>query len=449
MDDTTRSLGAFVATTRFADLPEDVVWETKRRILDSVGCASGAFSDDLSATLRRIAGTQSAGTPARVWFTGAATTPELAGLANGAMVRYLDLSDTILSRAAGHPSDMIAALVALAEARDADGGTLISAIAVAYGIYGGLCDAVAFQKAGVDQSTAAALGASAGAGVMLGLDADQAGQALALALAANVNLYNVRQGALSDWKALAGPSAARNGVFAAQMAAGGLTGPSAVFDGTAGFKALVGPFSFAEPAALLRRITDTHLKAYPVCYHGQSAVDAAVALADKVAVGHIDAVQVDTYEQAFRVMGNDASRWTPENRETADHSIPFVVAVVLSSGGLLPGDYTPDRLRDPELRALMQRIAVSEKPEFSVRYPTEARTRITLRSKDGTEHRSETIQPKGHVENPLSDAELIDKLRGLWPATFDATRLDPLLDLVRGLESHSARDLVDHLCDMA
>lgn len=446
MDQTTKFLAASLASMEFDALPERAVHETKRRVIDSIACAAGAFSYPLSATMRRVAGGQTAG-GARVWFTGAPGPVDLAGLANGTMVRYLDLSDTILSKAAGHPSDMIPALVALAEAAGADGQSLILAIAAAYAVYGGLCDAVAFQKRAVDQSTAAALGAAAGASRLLGLDATSTGQALALALGANVNLYNVRQGALSDWKAIAGPNAARNGIFAAQMAAEGLTGPSAVFDGASGLKEIVGAFDVAfEPA----RIVNTHLKAYPVCYHGQSAVDAATSLAGRIPAGTIRSVRVETYETAFLAMANDPSRWAPENRETADHAIPFVVGTVLMTGQLRPEDYGSERLGDPALRDFMQRIEVTASEHFTARYPAEARTRITLVDADGQTVTGETIQPKGHVDNPLSDAELEAKFDALWPAGFGQEAKTALIDAVWHLDRlGNTRALVDRISGLA
>lgn len=443
MDQTTRYIANAVTGITFDGLDERTVHETKRRVLDSIACAAGAFTYPLSGAMRRMAQSQSGKPTARVWFTGESSNVHFAGLANGTMVRYLDMSDTILSSAAGHPSDMIPAMVALAEGHGADGQTLIAAIAASYSVYGGLCDAVAFQKRAVDQSTAAALGAAAGASRILGLSADKTGEALSLAIGANVNLYNVRQGALSDWKAIAGPNAARNGVFAAEMAAVGLTGPSAVFDGASGFKDVVGPFDInCDPT----RIVNTHLKAYPVCYHGQSAVDAATSLAGQIAADRIASVHVETYENAFKVMGNDPSRWTPENRETADHSIPFVVGMVLTSGALRPDDYAMEKLADPTLKSFMQKIEVSCSDAFTELYPAQARTRIVVTDTEGRSITGETVQPKGHVENPLDDAELGQKLASLWPSGFGDAARDAVAETVWKLDRiDKVKSLVDRL----
>ena len=448
MDQTTINLAKAVIGLHFDALPDEVVHEAKRRLLDSIACAAGAFDYPLTEKMRVLAGRQASEPGARVWFTGAISSVGAAGLANGSMVRYLDLSDTILSKAAGHPSDMIPALVALAEARGADGATLIEAIVAAYEVYGGFCDAVAMQDSAVDQSTMAGIGAAAGASRILGLDEVATANALSLALSANVTLYNVRKGALSDWKALAGPNGAKNGVFAAEMAAEGITGPTAPIDGPLGFKEIVGPFKFADGFGSGTRILNTHLKAYPVCYHGQSAVDAAMGLAD-VGADRIEKVLVESYAVAVKAMADDPGRWTPQNRETADHSLPFVVGVVLTRGALTSEDYEAARLFDPDLLAFMKKIEVQPENDFTAVYPDQARSRITVRLTDGQERSAETVQPKGHAQNSMSDAELVAKLETLWPAAFPDDGPQKIARAVWTLDRNaSAKALVDRLCNM-
>lgn len=450
MDRTTRELARMVCSLDLGRLPTAAVSEARRRLLDSIACAAGAFEDPLCAKMRAIAGRCGGASTARIWFTGQPSSVEMAGFANGTMVRYLDLSDTALAKAAGHPSDMIPALLALAESRHASGARLLEGIVAAYELYVGLCEAVAFQKAAVDQSTAAALGAAGGASRILGLNPDQTGNALALALGTNVNLYNVRQGALSDWKACAGPNGAREGVFAALLAGEGITGPTAIFEGPAGFCDIVGPLRMNLDPFTAPRIVGTHLKAYPVCYHGQSAVDAAIRLADFARPEEIASVLVETYEAAHRAMGSDPSRWAPENRETADHSLPYVVGVTLASGRLVSADYGPERLADPALRHLMSRVEVQEAQAFSAAYPAEARSRITVTTHDGRTETAETIQPKGHAQNPLSDDELMQKLEGLWPENFQAGRKDEIAGHVLTLDrAPDVTPLLDSLCACA
>jgi 2-methylcitrate dehydratase len=446
MDATLQRLARDVLGCEFRSLPREAVHEARRRLIDSVACAAAASAEPFCGRIRSFAG-RYAGTPsARLWGSGERTSIEMAAFANGTLVRYLDYSDTWLGRTAGHPSDMIAALVALAEAYEQDGAALLTAIVVAYELYCGLCDSVALQAHGLDQSTAAAIGTAGGAARLLGCDEAQAVHALALALAPNLQLYNVRCGTLSDWKGCAGPNGARNGVFAALLAREGFTGPSAVIEGKGGLREVLGPFDWL-PAAALPRIVATHLKFHPVCYHGQSAVDAALALRSKLPLDEIAAIEVETYEAALRAMASDPQRWAPTTRETADHSLPYTIAMALREGRLDSQACEPPRLGDPATKSVMDKVRVTSSPEMTAAFPQRAPARLTLRGTDGSTHTWLQDHPKGNAANPLSDAELEAKffqLYGPW-GTHDAARRT--LDLLWSADRlGNVRALVDALC---
>jgi 2-methylcitrate dehydratase len=412
MDATTRRLARYALATDFPGLPAVAVHECRRRLIDSFACAAAAYEEPFCANLRVLAG-RYAGTPsARIWGSAHPTSIEMAAFVNGTMVRYLDCSDTWLGKAAGHPSDMIGALVAAAEAYRRDGASLATATVVAYEIYCGLCDSIALQAHGVDQATCAAAGTAMGVGRLLGLDETQLCNALSLALASNVNLYNVRCGELSDWKGCAGANGARNGVFAALLAKDGMRGPTAVIEGKGGLFEVVGEFEWQVAARQLPLIVATHLKFHPVCYHGQSAIDAALALRERVVLDDVVEIQVETYDTAYRAMAADPQRWAPTNRETADHSLPYTIAVALEEGRLTPAAYAQQRLGSSKTRQLMDKIKVSSSTDMSAAFPASAPARIRIAFKDGTALDHWQQHPKGNASNPLSDAELESKFLG-------------------------------------
>jgi len=447
MDTTTLRLARYASQAEFSQMPREAVHEARRRLIDSIACAAAAYPEPFCDTIRKVAG-RYAGTPgARVWGSGAQTSMDMAAFANGTMLRYLDYSDTYLGKSAGHPSDMIGALVAVAEAFDGDGACLVTAIIVAYEVYCGLCDAIALQARGVDQATCAAVGTAAGVSRLLGLDVEQSANALSLALAPNLHLYNVRTGDLSDWKGCAGPNGARNGVFAALLARDGVTGPTAVVEGKGGLQEVVGAFDWQAGTHALPRITGTHIKFHPVCYHGQSAIDAALALRDKVGLDQIDHIHVETYEAAYRVMGSEPGRWAPTTRETADHSLPYTLACALRAGQLRSDAYALDRLADPATKHLMDKVHVTSSAAMTAEFPARAQARVTIQSCDGASHTHLQENPKGHASNPLSDAQLEDKFTELsapWGDTDAARRLLALVWRVDQLPS--VRTLVDALC---
>lgn len=446
MDATTVRLAKYASSLDIASLPAVAVHETKRRIIDSIACAMGAYDEEFCGSIRAFAGRYNGRQTARIWGSGVRSSVEMAGFANAAMVRYLDLSDTYLGKSAGHPSDMIPGLMALAEAEGASGSALIAGIVAAYELYCGLCNSTVLSASGLDQSNGAALGAAGGASRILELSAEQTNNAISLALTGSVSLYNVRSGILSDWKACAGPNAARNGIFAALLARDGVTGPTAIFEGKGGLFEITSPFEFQLSHGELPLIARTHLKFHPVCYHGQSAIDAAVSLAAKVEIGQIAEIKVETYDASVKVMGSDPSRWAPTTRETADHSLPFTIAVALSTGKLAAADYLPARLKDAGLKAIMDKVQVARSDAYTSAYPEQAAARITIRTQDGREIAAEQVEPKGHVMNPLSDSELDAKLLNLLPPSLSAQQARRVLDLAWKLDgAESVVPLIDAL----
>ncbi|QDL38610.1 MmgE/PrpD family protein [Rhodoferax sediminis] len=446
MDATLLHLAHYAVDTDFDQLPPGAAHECERRLVDSVACAAGAFREPLCETLRAFTRHYAGVPPARVWGTGAATSMEMAAFANGTMVRFLDYSDTWLGRGAGHPSDMIPALVAVAEAHRASGRALVAAIVVAYELYCGLCEAAGAERR-LDQATFAAVGAAAGTGRLLSLDEARMANALALALAPNLHLYNVRTGTLSDWKGCAGPNGARNGVFAALLACEGVTGPTAPIEGKGGLFDLVGEFELRPGAGTRPLLMDTHLKLHPVCYHGQSAIDAALALRSAVPLEQVVDIHVETYEAAYRAMGSDSSKWAPATRETADHSLPYTVAMALREGRLSSAAYGKDRLNDALTKHLMDKVRVTASDELTRGYPGKVQTRVTLSSADGSVHSHLQEWPKGHAAQPLCDNELEQKFTSLHEAWGDAVATRRTLEAIWSVDQLAdVTRLVDALC---
>jgi 2-methylcitrate dehydratase len=425
-DATTERLIAFTRRARFDALSRETVHETKRRLIDTFASALGAYDEPVSAMARAMAGRYRTENTARIWGSGLTTAPELAAFANGVMARALDVSDTYLGKSRGHPSDMISGLVAVAESEHASGQSLIAAITLAYDVYCSFCKCVDINARGWDQPVYGVLGCVLGAAKLMQLTADETGHALSLALAPNMALAQSRRGNLSSWKGCAGANASRNAVFAALLAKEGFTGPGAVFEGAGGLWEAVGRFDWELPDAPM--IGETHTKSLPVCYHGQSAVLAAFDLRGRVDVSQIENIRIDGYATAIMMMGSDASRWAPANRETADHSLPYCVAIALIDGEVTRASFAEERLRDPVVAALMRKVKVVEDPAFSAQYPESAPGRVTLRLNSGKTHAAEIRYPKGHEKDPMTDAEIERKFRDLGKGRLDAACCDKVLD---------------------
>ena len=413
-DSTTERLVRFAERARYDDLPADVVSACKLRLVDTFASALGAADASLSSAARKIAArTRGSDEEASVWGSTLKTTPDVAAFTNGVLVRLLDISDTYLGRSRGHPSDMTSGLVAVAESVRADGKSLISAMVLAYDIYCSFCDEVDVNSKGWDQPMYGVLGCVLGAGRLLGLTREQLGNAVSLALAPNLALAQARRGNLSAWKGCAGANASRNAVFAAQLARDGFTGPTAVFEGDGGlWQVLGGRFDWPLPEDR-HLIGTTHIKGLPVCYHAQSSVWAALELRERVDAARVEDIQIDTYGTAVMMTGGDPTRWAPATRETADHSLPYCVAVALLDGKVTDESFADARLTDATVGALMRKVKVREDRSLTEAYPEGAPGRVTIRMTSGETHTRELRYPKGHAKSPMSGADVERKFRDL------------------------------------
>jgi 2-methylcitrate dehydratase len=257
--------------------------------------------------------------------------------------------------------------------------------------------------------------------------------AVSLALAPNMALAQSRRGHLSIWKGCAGANASRNAVFAATLAKEGFTGPTAVFEGNGGLWDAIGRFEWPLPEHG-EMIPLTHTKSLPVCYHGQSAVLAAIKLRERVDVAKIEDVQVDTYRAGLMMMGNEPSRWAPDTRETADHSLPYLLALGFVDGRIGPESFSDERIRDPALRALMQRIRVAENKDYTREFPGKLMTRIEVTTRGGERVSALASYPKGHAKNPMSDADVEAKFADLSHELLPAGRRTTLLQALWNVE---------------
>lgn len=445
MDATTRQLVDFALASRYDGLRAGTVHACKRGLLDAFASALGAYNEPLSVMARTLAQRQTGTPDAGVWGSTLRTTPEAAAFTNGVMVRYLDVSDTYLGRGGSHPSDVLAGLLAVGEAVQADGRSVINAMTVAYDVYCSLNDAIDIGGPGWDQPLYGVLGTALGAGLLLGLTHEQLGNAVSLALTPNMALRETRNGDLSSWKGCAGANAARNAVFAATLAQAGFTGPPAVFEGRQGLWNVLGRFEWPLPAVngAPRMIEQTHIKSLPICYHGQSAALCALQMRSRVRVADIAEIHVEAYRGSVAMMGGDASRWAPTTRETADHSMPYVIAIALLDGAITSASFAPERLCDPAVVGLMQKVKVSEDPALTALYPESAPGRVTLRTVAGELVREEMRYPTGHALNPVSDAAVEVKFRDLAGAHGDARWCDAVIKSVWRFEE--ARDVGDVL----
>jgi len=438
-------MAEYVAGLRFEEMPAPVVHEVKRRVIDSIGCALGAWEAEPCVIARRVASRFSAKRGATLLGTTHRAPADWAAFANGCLVRYLDFNDTYLSKEPAHPSDNIPAALAVAEAENAGGQDFIVAIALAYEVQCRLCDTASLRARGWDHVTYGAFSTALAAARLMRLDVERTRHAVGIAGVASAALRQSRVGELSHWKGCAFANAARHGVFAALLAREGMTGPAPIFEGEKGFQALVsGPLDarvgdWGKDRDGKFMILNTSIKFWPAEYHSQSAIEAALKLRPQVGdTARIESVLVESHDAAVDIIGNELEKWRPTSRETADHSLPYIVAVALADGEVTAKQFGPARIADPALLALLQRVKVERHAELSARYPKAVGNIVTVRLRDGRTLSERVDYPRGHAQNPLNDAEVEAKFLALADARLGRERADAVLRLLWRLDE--ARD---------
>jgi 2-methylcitrate dehydratase len=410
-----RQLAEYAHQLSFGDLDRKIVHEVKRRTLDALGGAIAAFDSPMAQLLWKLTDRSTTNRGATVWGSGTKTVPTLAAFANGALLRYRDLVETYVSRDGGHPSDNIPAVMAAAELTGADGQEVITAILLAYEVHCRLLDAGALQANGWDHDSYAPFPVALAAGKLMGLSVDQLEQAVNLAGINSPQLGQTFQGQVSLWKNCTFADGARNGIFAACLAAEGMTGPDQIFEGKLGFcQKVSGTFSldasFFGSDQHSCKILASSLKVWPCVVFVQSAVDAALQLREELGgADGIEKVDVFTYDLAREISASQPEHWQPATREGADHSLPYCVAAALADGTLGLEQFSDARRSDPDLLALIGKIAVHPDPLLNAGYPQGFPCRVVITTNESKVLAREVSYPLGHPSNPMSDERLKQK----------------------------------------
>jgi 2-methylcitrate dehydratase len=433
-------LAAYAQRLSYRDIGASALEAVKVLVVDSFGCAIAAFDERPVRICREIAAATGGGS-STILGTHRRTTPDLAAFANAAAIRYYDLNDVYVSRQASHPSDAIAACLAVAEAEKASAKELIAAIVIAYEIECRLVDAFDLSARRFDATVFTLPAVALAAGRLMKLDRERLTQAVNIAVNDHVALAQTRTQTLSDWKGVADANAVRNGVFAAMLARGGLTGPAPIFEGHSGFfqsitkPVTVDTAAFGGAAAPFR-IGSVGLKAFPAQVYTQTAIMAATAVAKEVGdLDRVASIDIATTNRGYVMAGSEPEKWAPDTRDTADHSLPYIVARAMVDGSITNESYAPEKLRDPKILAFMKKIAVQEDPAFAKPRGNAPPTRITVKLDDGRQFVRQVDDMPGFPGRPMERADAERKFRDNIARRWPADGIRAALDALWGLEA--------------
>ncbi|HIE37414.1 TPA: MmgE/PrpD family protein [Candidatus Geothermarchaeota archaeon] len=449
------AIADFSSRIEYNDLKPEVITEAKYRVLDSLAVSIASLGEKAISILRRgFIGLHPTIDGSTIWYTDFKTIPEYAAFVNGSMVRALDFNDTYLSREPQHPSDMIAALYAANEYAGLDGRDLLRGIIVGYEVGIRLCDSASLRINGWDHVNYTMVGAVAGLGNMLRLSSREIGEALAIAVTPHIALRQTRAGKIKMWKASAASDACRHALYSIYLASIGFEGPYKPFNGEMGFIKQLNLDFDVEPIMELENldsptsILKSYMKFHPVEYHAQSAVDAIYRLRDEYGFTYddIDMVEVATINATYDIIVKHPEKWSPETRETADHSLPYIVAYTLTHGDIWIDSFDGDRLSDPRVRDLMSRMRIYVDEELDSRYPEEVPNRVIIKLRDGSKIEETVYRPRGYPGSGY-DVEklLINKVKRLMKPYYPDDRVDDIISIVLNLEKYTLYELSEAL----
>ncbi len=439
MTSPSRRLAGFAAGLRFEDLPPPVVHQACRVVLDAVGCAVAAWTED--AEKARIAREMAALYPATpgagvIGAAGGTAQPAFAALANGILINAADNDDTH-KRALLHAGSVVVPVaLALAEARRQSGRDLIASLVAGYevAVRVGMAVMPTHYRFWHSTATNGTFGAAAAAARAMGLDAEATLRALGIAgtSAAGLNTF-FESGDMT--KSIHPGKAAMLGILAAQMAQLGATSPPEILAHPKGYLAA---FSLEPREAALTaglgaewEILQNGFKYFPSILASHSPIQATLAIVHRAAIDPraIARITVETY----RTVTTHFSNKDVGGVMAARISVPYCVAAAAVDRALGQAQFAPARVADPLVQQVLARTEVVAAPDLDPLYPEKFPARVTIALADGSTQAETVLLPKGDPGNPLSDAELAAKFQQNCAGRMEPARIARLQDAIMGL----------------
>jgi 2-methylcitrate dehydratase len=443
-----RRLAGLVHSIRLETLPPEVIHAAKRHILDSLGCLVGATHGDPPQAVLGMVDSLGGRPAATVIGTQLKTSAPLAAFANGTALRYMDFNDSFnASRGGGHntahPSGNLPAVLAAAEAAGRSGADVIAALVAAYEVQLRLCESAgepSLRKRGWHNTINLAFSASAAAALLMSGDEETIAQAMAISATHQNTLSQFQEGAMATMKATADGWMAKAAIEAALLAAAGLTGPEEIFEGKAGWAASVaGQIDYDSLLAPLGdyRFLKVRFKPFAAVGPAMAPIQAAVDLYNGgIDDQAVDKVTVFIPDAVFENPITSEERRHPVNKEAADHSLFYCVAIALLEGNCGEAQYHHEKLASAKVHALCDKITMAGDPEFTAARGAGLGSggAVRVQMKDGRVLEKRHNHPPGHPQNPLSDSQIERKFDDLAAVLFSASRRDAIKQAVWNLD---------------
>jgi 2-methylcitrate dehydratase len=444
------SLAKYAARASFADLSSRSREQLPVHILDSIGCCIAALgSGPIEACRAQV--TDFGGDGPCTLIGGGKASPIFAGFWHTALVRYVDFMDNFLAPTETcHTADNFGVALTMAEYIGGSGRDLMLGVALSYTVQSRFVDHANFMTRGFDHTAQLAFSLNAAAGRLMGMSEVQIANAIAMAAASDASFAVIRAKPLSQWKGLASAQSALGAMNALFLARRGVEGPLQVIEGTNGIDNLLHmQVQIDWDKEGYEGVLASTIKMYNSMIHTQSAVHCMVELVkqNKFDPGKVVSIQADVTRITYDFAGGGLYGMDKvvRTKEQADHNLPYLLAVALLDGDVMPAQFEPDRIARADVQQLLKKVSVRPDNEYTDQYPAKMPAKITVRLQDGTMIEHEVQDFPGLASDPFTWQDAVDKFDRLAAGRVEETLSGEIKDAVRSLDNIQIADLMQLL----
>jgi 2-methylcitrate dehydratase len=442
-----RELARYATELTFQDLSEDVVHQTKRVVVDTLGCAIGGYESEANRAIQELIKELRHPEESTVFGSGLKTSCLNAAFANGAMVRYLDYNDTAFIiqgetyRTGYHPSEVIPAILALAERQHLSGSDVITAIVMGYDLSLSFLEGVVgpgMEKRGWNGDTRGAYIMPLIAGKILGLNETQMENAVGISGSCHavLGILDTPAEEYTMTKNIRFPTMAYSGIWAAMLAQKGFTGPTTIIEGHDGFIEAImkGDYDLTQmvPAKGKFAIRETCIKSIIADFSSHGHLTATLTLVNEHDIKPEDVaeVRITTSKRCAEHTGDLVKKY-PKNKETADHSSYYLTAIAIIDRQIGPDQFSPEKFQDPKVRELIDKVILQGDPNLDKARPAGISEIIT---KQGQKYRCRVDYPRGHARNPMTDEEIVEKFKSMASKHMGEEQMSQIIGTILKLD---------------
>jgi 2-methylcitrate dehydratase len=441
------ALARYAARASFADLSTESRRQLPIHILDSVGCCIAALGAGPVDACRQQVAEFGAAAPCTL-IGGGQANPIYAAFWHTALVRYVDFMDNFLAPTETcHTADNFGVALTMAEYVSGTGRDLMLGVALGYTVQSRFVDHANFMSSGFDHTAQLAFSHNAAAGRLLGLSEQQIANAIAMAAVSDASFAVVRAKPLSQWKGLASAQSALGSMNTLFLARRGVEGPLHVIEGPLGIDHLLRmKINIDWDKQGYEGVVESSIKKYNSMIHTQSAVHCMVELArqNKPDPGKVISIDADVFQLAYDFAGGGLYGIDKviQTKEQADHSLPYLLAVALLDGDVMPAQFEPERITRADVQAVLKKVSVRPNQEYTELYPAKMPAKIIVRLQDGTVIVHEVQDYPGLASHPFTWEESVEKFDRLVAGRVNEAVCHEIKDAVRSIENIQVRDFM-------